>query len=85
MTNEAGLETVLSAAFSLKHETDMKKNFSALQEAQDKAKEMRLTREQAAKCLRETPHGRFAFYDEARGDNDGAVARGVEFHNPEIQ
>ena len=68
MTNEAGLETVLSAAFSLKHETDMKKTFSSLQEAQDKAKEMGLTREQAAKWIRETPHGRFAFYDEARGE-----------------
>ena len=29
MANEAGLETVLSAAYSLKHETDMKKTFSS--------------------------------------------------------
>ena len=39
----------------------MRKTFFSLQEAQDKAKEMRLTREQAAKCIREIPHGRFAF------------------------
>ena len=57
MTNEAGLESVLSAAFSLKHETDMKKTFSSLKEAQDKAKQMRLTPEEAAKCIRETPRG----------------------------
>ena len=30
MTNEAGLASVLSAAFSLKHETDMKKSFHRL-------------------------------------------------------
>ena len=38
MTSEAGLETVLSAAFSLKHETDMMKTFSTREEAFDKAK-----------------------------------------------
>ena len=68
MTNEAGLESVLSAAFSLKHETDMKKSFSSLVEAQDEAKQMLLTPEQASKCIRETPRGRFALYDTARGD-----------------
>ena len=62
------METVLSAAFLLKHETDMKKTFSSLQEAQDRAKEMGLTRDKAAKWIRETPHGCFAFYDEARGE-----------------
>ena len=30
---------------------------------------IRLTREKAAKWIRETPHGRFAFYDEARGEH----------------
>ena len=39
MANEAGLETVLSAAYSLKHETDMKKTFLSREEAFDKAKE----------------------------------------------
>ena len=68
MTNEAGLETVLSAAFSLKHETDMKRTFSSLQEAQDKAKEMKLSPEKVAKRIRETPNGRFALYDEARDE-----------------
>ena len=67
MANEAGLETVLSAAYSLKHETDMMKTFSSREEAFDKAKEMGLTPEQAAKTIRETPHGRVAFYDTARG------------------
>ena len=68
MTGEAGLETVLSAAFSLKHETDMMKTFSSSEEAFDKAKEMGLTREQAAKCIHETPRRRFAFYDQTRGE-----------------
>ena len=53
---------------SLKHKTDMKNTFSSLQEAQDKAKEVGLTREKAAKWIRETPHGRFAFYDETGGE-----------------
>ena len=68
MSNEAGLESVLSAAFSLKHETDRKKTFSSLKEAQDKAKEMWLTREEAARCIRETPRERFTFCDTARGE-----------------
>ena len=68
MANEAGLETVLSAAYSLKHETDMVKTFPSSEEAFDKAKEMGLTPEQAAKHTTETPHGRVAFYDAARGE-----------------
>ena len=67
MTNEAGLSSVLSAAFSLKHATDMKKSISSLVEAQEKAKNTRLTREQIAKCIRETPHEHFAVYDAASG------------------
>ena len=59
---------MMLGGMALKHETDMKKTFSSLQEAQDKAKEMRLTREKAARCIRETPRGSFAFYDEARGE-----------------
>ena len=54
MANEAGLGTVLSAAYSLKHETDMKKTFSASEEAFDKAKSMGLTPDQAAKHIRNT-------------------------------
>ena len=65
MTSEAGLETVLSAAFSLKHETDMMKTFSSREEALDKAKEMGLTPEKATKSIRETPRGSVAFYDES--------------------
>ena len=68
MANEAGLETVLSAAYSLKNETDMKKTFSSSEEAFDKAKEMGLTPDQAAKHITETPHGRVAFYDAAKGE-----------------
>ena len=58
----------LSAAYSLKHETDMKKTFSSSEEAFDKAKEMGLTPDQAAKHITETPHGRVAFYDAAKGE-----------------
>ena len=42
MANEAGLASVLSAAHSLKHETDMKKSFPSQEEAFDKAKQMGL-------------------------------------------
>ena len=62
------METVMSATFSLKHETDMMKTFSSREEAFDKAKEVALTSEQAAKWIRETPRSRFAFYDQARGE-----------------
>ena len=58
---------VLSAAYSLKHETDMMKTFSSSEEAFDKAKAMGLTPDQAAKRITETPHGRVALYDVARG------------------
>ena len=50
MAKEAGLESVMSAAFSLKHETDMKRSFSTLAEAMDKAKSMRLSPEEGKKC-----------------------------------
>ena len=81
MTNEAGLQSVLSAAFSLKHETDMKKSFSSLVDAQDKAKQLRLTPEQASKCIHEAPHGRFALYDIALGE----PARPDEFRGPDFR
>ena len=68
MANEAGLETVLSAAYSLKHETDMKKSFPSQEEAFDKAKQMGLTPEQAARQVTATPKGQFALYDEKRGE-----------------
>ena len=40
MTQEAGLESVLSAASSLKHVTDMEKNFITEEETMDKATEL---------------------------------------------
>ena len=49
MANEAGLETVLSAAYSLKHATDVEKSFPTQEEAFDRAKQMGLTPEQASK------------------------------------
>ena len=49
MAQEAGLESVLSAAFSLKHVIDMKKSFVTEEEAMDKAKELGLTPEAAKK------------------------------------
>ena len=63
------MSPVLPTTFSLKHETDMKKSFLSLVEAQQKAKNVRLTREQTAKCIRETRHGRFAWYGTARGQH----------------
>ena len=42
--------------------------FTSREEAFDKAKEVGLTREKAAKWIRETPHDRFTFYDQARDE-----------------
>ena len=60
MTNEAGLESVLSAAYSLKHASDMEKSFPTQEEAFDKAKQMGLTPAQAARQITTTPRGQFA-------------------------
>ena len=49
MANEAELAPVLSAACSLKHATDMKKTFLTQNEAFDKAKQLGLTPDQAAR------------------------------------
>ena len=68
MANEAGLEIVLSAAYSLKHTTDMAKTFPTQEEAFDRAKEMELTPEQAARQITRTPKGQFAFYDVKKGE-----------------
>ena len=57
MANEAGLETVLSAEYSLKHATDMEKSFPTQEEAFDRAKQMALTPEQAARQITVTPNG----------------------------
>ena len=68
MANEAGLETVLSAAYSLKHASDMEKSFSTQDEAFDKAKQMVLSPEQAARQITSTPTGHFALYDVKKGE-----------------
>ena len=69
MANEAELAPVLSAACSLKHATDMKKTFLTQDEAFDRAKQMGLTPDQAARETTPTPHGRYALYDGKRGEN----------------
>ena len=68
MTNEAELAPVLSAACSLKHATDMKKTFLTQNEAFDKAKQLGLTPDQAAREVTPTPHGRYALYDASKGE-----------------
>ena len=68
MANEAGLETVLSAAYSLKHATDMEKSFPTQDEAFDKAKQMGLSPEQAARQITSTPTRQFALYDAKKGE-----------------
>ena len=68
MANEADLAPVLSAACSLKHATDMKKTFLTQDEAFDRAKQMGLTPDQAAREITPTPHGRYALYDGKRGE-----------------
>ena len=73
MANEAGLETVLSAAYSLKHASDMEKSFPTQDEAFDKAKQMGLSPEQAARQITPTPTGNFALYDVKRGEVVGPI------------
>ena len=68
MANEVELAPILSAACSLKHATDMKKTFSTQNEAFDKAKQLGLTPDQAAREVMQTPHGRFALYDAKKGE-----------------
>ena len=51
MANEAGLASVLSAAYSLKHATGMDKSLMSQGEAFDKAKQMGLTPQQAARQI----------------------------------
>ena len=68
MANDVELAPVMSAACSLKHATDMRKAFLTQNEAFDKAKELGLTPDQAARKITNTPHGRFALYDEQRGE-----------------
>ena len=68
MANEAELASILSAACSLKHATDMKKAFSTQDEAFDKAKQMGLTPDQAARDVTPTPSGRFTLYDASKGE-----------------
>ena len=46
----------------------MKKSFLTQDEAFDKAKQMGLTPEQAARQITATPKGRFALYDEKKGE-----------------
>ena len=58
MANEAELAPVLSAACSLKHTTDMNKTFLTQDEAFDRAKQMGLTPDQAAREVTPTPNGR---------------------------
>ena len=48
---------------SLKHATDLKKTFPTQDEAFDRAKQMGLTPDQAAREIMPTPHGRYALYD----------------------
>ena len=63
---EAELAPVLSAACSLKHATDIKKTFLTQDEAFDKAKQIGLTPDRAAREVTLTPNGRYALYDEKR-------------------
>ena len=65
---EAGLEIVLFAAYSLKHTTDMAKTFPTQEEAFDRAKEMGLTPERAARQITRALKGQFAFYDVKKGE-----------------
>ena len=81
MANEAGLETVLSAAYSLKHASDMEKSFPTQDEAFDKAKQMGLSPEQAARQITSTPTRNFALYDVKKGE----VVRSDRWRPPDFR
>ena len=63
MANDVELAPVLSAACSLKHATDMQKAFMTQNEAFDKAKQLGLSPDQAARDVNPTPRGRYTLYD----------------------
>ena len=52
----------------LKHATDMQKAFLTQDEAFDKAKQLGLSPDQAAREVTQTPHGRFTLYDAKKGE-----------------
>ena len=68
MANDVELAPVLSAACSLKHPTDMQKAFGTQDEAFDKAKQLGLSPDQAAREISQTPHGRFTLYNSETGE-----------------
>ena len=70
-----------SGAFSLKHETDARKSFSTRVEAMDKAIRIRLSPEEAKKRIHETPSGRLALYETARG----RYVRPDDFKSPDVR
>ena len=59
LTQEAGSESVLSAAFSLKHAANMKKGFSSHEEAMQQAKELVTDTDIAKSCIKKTMNGRY--------------------------
>ena len=68
MANDAELAPVLSAACSLKHATDMQKAFMTQDEAFDKAKQLGLSPDQAAREVTQMANGRFTLYDAKKGE-----------------
>ena len=68
MANDAELAPILSAACSLKHATDMQKTFLTQNEAFDKAKQLGLSPDQAARDVTQTPNGRYTLYDTQKGE-----------------
>ena len=81
MANEGELASIFSAACSLKHATDMKKSFATQDEAFDKAKQIGLTPEQAARSIAETPHGRFTLYDQKKDE----IAKSDDWKPPDFR
>ena len=59
LVQEAGLETVLSAASSLKHAASMRKTYTTRQQAQERTSQLLPKGSSVEECVRETPGGRF--------------------------
>ena len=64
---------LLPGAYSLKHASDMEKSFPTQDETFDRAKQMGLSPEQAARQITATPTGQFSLYEHWTEDDQTSI------------
>ena len=79
LIQEAGLETVLSAAFSLKHVADMKKSYSSRKDDLERASKLVPQGLSAAGCVQEAHSGRLTLCV------NGKIVRPPDIKNPDAE